>query len=474
MKMNKEDICFMSACDVLEKIKTQELSSLEITETIIERIEEVNPKLNAFCTPTFELAREMAKKADDAVKKGENMGSLQGIPTSIKDEMPIKGVRTTFGSKLYENYIPDEDDACVERLKNAGSVILGKTNMSPFGFLHITDNLIFGETHNPWNLERTSGGSSGGAGAAIASGLGYLALGADGGGSIRVPASLCGIYGIKPSFGRVPVYPTSGVHFESLIHYGPIVRYVKDAALMLDAIKGPHYGDIYSLPEQNINYLEKLDEKPKQLKIGFSLDLGYAKVIDLDVKEKFLNSVQKFEEFGWTVEPAKFKIRNPERILLTYHSVLFGYDLMSKLQDSREKMHPGLIKAVEAGVSATVKDFVRSMSRRKLVYDKFYQYFKKYDILLTPTTGLPAFELGILFPTQINGKMVSPTAWAPLVSVFNMTGHPAASIPCGWSSDGLPVGMQIVGNKFDDLTVLQVSKTFEEIAPWQDKRPKFE
>ncbi len=472
--MNKEDICFMSACDVAEKIKTQELPSQEITEIVIERIEKINPIINAFCIPTFEIAREAAKKADEAVKNGEKIGTLQGIPISIKDEMPIKGVRTTYGSKLYENNIPDVDDASVERLKKAGSVILGKTNMSPFGFLHITDNLIFGETHNPWNLERTPGGSSGGAGASIASGLGYLALGADGGGSIRVPSSLCGIYGIKPSFGRVPVYPTHGVHFESLIHYGPIVRYVEDAALMLDAIKGPHNGDIYSLPDQNINYLEKVDERPKHLKIGFSLDLGYAKVIDSEVKENFLNAVQKFEEFGWIVEPAKFKIKNPERILLTYHSVLFGYDLMTKLKDSREIIHPGLVKAVEAGLTATVTDFARSMARRKIVFEKFYQYFSNYDLLLTPTTGLPAFELGILFPTQIDGKMVSPTAWAPLVSVFNMTGHPAASIPCGWSNEGLPIGMQIVGKRFDDLTVLQVSKAFEEIAPWQDKRPKFE
>jgi aspartyl-tRNA(Asn)/glutamyl-tRNA(Gln) amidotransferase subunit A len=472
--MKKEDICFMSAYDMVEKIKSQELSSQEITEVIIERIEKINPIINAYCTTTFDLARDAAKKADDAVKKREKLGILNGIPTSIKDEMPIKGIRTTFGSKLYENYIPNEDDACVERLKDAGAVILGKTNMSPFGFLHITDNLIFGETHNPWNLDKTPGGSSGGAGAAMASGLGNLALGADGGGSIRVPSALCGIYGIKPSFGRVPVYPTSGLHFESLLHYGPIVRYVKDAALMLDAIKGPHYGDMYSLPDQNINYSEKLDEKPKKLKIGFSHDLGFAKVIDPEVKENFLDSVQKFEKFGWIVEPAKIKIRNPERILLTYHTVLFAYDLSSKLKNSKEIMHPGLIKAVEAGANASVMDFARSMSRRKSLYDDLYKYFKEYDLLLTPTTGLPAFELGILFPSEIDGKMVSPTAWAPLVSLFNMTGNPAASIPCGWSNDGLPIGMQIVGNKFDDLTVLQVSKAFEDIAPWQEKRPKLE
>ncbi|MFX1379184.1 MAG: amidase [Promethearchaeota archaeon] len=472
--MNKEEICYMSAFDLEDKIKTQEISSQEITEIVIERIEKINPIINAYCTPTFDWARETAKKADDAVKNGDKLGILHGIPISVKDEMPIKGIRTTFGSKLYENNIPTEDDACVERLKNAGAVILGKTNMSPFGFIAVTNNLIFGETRNPWNLKRTSGGSSGGAAASIASGLGYIALGADGGGSIRIPSCFCGTYGIKPSFGRVPVYPTQGVHFESLIHYGSIVRYVIDAALMLDAIKGPHHGDMYSLPHQNINYSEKVNDKPNKLKIGYSLDLGFAKIIDSEVKENFLNSVQKFEEFGWNVKPAKFKIRNPERMLLTYHTVLFGYDLGPKLKEWEDKMHPDLIKAVKAGGEATGQDFARSIARRKIIFEEFYQYFKNYDILLTPTTGLPAFELGISFPTKIDGKMVSPTAWMPFTAAFNLTGLPAASVPCGWSNEGLPIGMQIVGKRFDDLTVLQVSKAFEEIAPWQERRPQFE
>lgn len=472
--MNKEDICFMSACDVVEKIKTQEISSQEITEIMIERIEKINPRLNAYCTPTFELARETAKNADDAVKKGEKLGLLHGIPLSIKDEMPIKGVRTTFGSKLYENYFPEDDDIAVKRLKDAGSIILGKTNMPEFGLIGTTYNLIFGTTKNPWNLERTCGGSSGGAAAAIVSGLCSLSLGADGGGSIRIPSCLCGAYGIKPSFGRVPVYPTSGIHYDSLVHYGPIARYVKDAALMLDAIKGPHDADHYTLPEHNINYFEKVNEKPDNLKIGYSLDLGFAKVIDSKVKESFENSVHKFEEFGWNVELAKIKIRNPERAFLTILSVTYGYDLMSKLKDWRDKLTPEIIKAVEAGIPTTGMDFARAIHRRKALYEKFYLYFKDYDILLTPTTGLPAFELGIPFPTKINGKTVSPTAWMPFTSVFNLTGLPAASIPCGWSSDGLPIGMQIIANRWRDELVLQVSKVFEEIAPWQDKRPKFE
>ncbi|HDZ17894.1 MAG TPA: amidase [archaeon] len=471
--MSKEDICFMSAYEMKEKIKTQELTSEEVTEIVIERIENINPIINAFCTPTFDIAREMAKRSDDKIKNGEKLGLLEGLPTSFKDLMPIKGVRTTYGSKLFENNIAEVDGICVKRLKNAGVVILGKTNMSPFGFIAVTNNLIFGETLNPWNLERTSGGSSGGAAASMASGLGYLALGADGGGSIRTPSCFCGLYGIKPSFGRVPVYPVYGVNFDSLVHYGPIVRYVKDAALMLDAIKGPYYADQYTLPEEDISYYEKVDEKPNKLKIGYSLDLGFAKVIDSEVKESFLNSVTKFEEFGWTVEPAKFKIRNPERILLTYHTVLFNYDLGPKLKDWRDKMYPDLVKAVEAGEGATGNDFARSIARRKVLFEKFHEYFKKYDILLTPSTGLPAFELGISFPTKIDGKIVSPTAWMPFSAPFNLTGLPAATIPCGRSSEGLPLGLQIIGNRFNDLIVLQVSKAFEDLAPWQDLRPNF-
>jgi len=196
--MNKEDICFMPASQMLKAIKNQELTSLEITETIIERIEKINPIINAYCTLTFDLAREMAKKADDAVKKGEKLSPLHGIPTSIKDLNLTRGIRTTFGSKIYENFIPDEDGLCVARLKKAGIVILGKTNTPEFGYAGVTDNKIFGPTKNPWNLKRTPGGSSGGAAAAVASGISPLALGGDGGGSIRHPATFCGIYGIKP------------------------------------------------------------------------------------------------------------------------------------------------------------------------------------------------------------------------------------------------------------------------------------
>jgi aspartyl-tRNA(Asn)/glutamyl-tRNA(Gln) amidotransferase subunit A len=469
--MSKEEICFMPAYKIKDLIVRQEKSSQEITELIIERIEQINPKLNAFCTPTFDLARKAAKEADEAVKKGDDLGLLHGIPISIKDEMPLKGVRTTFGSKLYENYIPEETDVSVQRLQDAGSVILGKTNMPEFGTFAVTYNKIFGESRNPWDLERTPGGSTGGGAAALVSGLCYLSLGADGGGSIRIPSSLCGAYGIKPSFGTVPVYPTSGLHYESLIHYGPLVRYVKDAALMLDAIKGHHGADMYSLPDQDIQYFDKVDEKPENLRIGYTLDLGFSKVIDSDVKENVEKSAQKFSQLGWDVEQTKFKIKNPERAFLTLYGFTVYYDVMKDLKNNPELLDPELVKASQVGAGITGVDVARAMDLRKKYVEQFYQYFQEYDILITPTTNLPAFELGQIFPSMIDGKMVSPTAWMPFTAIFNMTGLPAASIPCGWSGEGLPIGMQIVGKKFDDLKVLQVSQAFEELQPWQDKKP---
>ena len=463
----------MSACDMAEKIKTQELTSVEITEAIIERIEKINPIINAYCTRTFDLAREMAKKADDAVKKGEKLGLLNGIPTSIKDLGMVKGVRTTFGSKIYEDFIPEEDVIYVKRLRDAGCVILGKTNTPEFGFKGVTDNLIFGITKNPWNLDRTTGGSSGGAGAAVASGLGPLAQGSDGGGSIRHPACFCGVYGIKPGFGRVPIYPRLKLMAQTLSVVGPIVRYVKDAALMLEVMKGPFEGDRYSLPKDNVNYIEGIENKPDKLKIGYTLDLGYAKVIDSEIEKAVTDSVLKFESFGWKIEQLKMKLKKPELPFNTLWTATLAYDIKPKLKKWRDKLDPDLIKLVNAGLTYDGIAISKAMDARNDVYEAIYKILNEYDILITPSTAVTAFKLGMMFPPKINGINVSPTAWQAFSFPFNLTGHPAATIPCGWSSEDLPIGMQIVGRRFDELSVLQVSKAFEEIAPWQDKKPNF-
>ena len=475
--MNKDEICFMSAYEMLEKIKTQELTSTEITESIIERIERINPIINAYCTPTFELARETAKKADEAVKKGEKLGLLHGIPTSIKDLMQTKGIRTTFGSKLYEDFIPEQDDIAVQRLIKAGCVILGKTNTPEFGSIALTNNKLFGETKTPWDIERNSGGSSGGAASSVASGIGPLALGSDGGGSIRVPSSCCGVYGLKPTFGRIPSYPRIGIAFYSMDHYGPIVRYVKDAALMLNAMKGHHPADNNSFPDDDVDYVKILEDKPKKLKIGYSMTLGYAKILEDEVKESVLNGIQKFEQYDWDVEEVDLKIRKPESAFKTLVSFGYSYDLQKDFKNRLEDLTPDLKSTIRLGLDNSAMNIGKAREQRKQVYEVMYQYFKNYDILITPTMPCPAIkpvwlETGTTFPA-IGKKTLSIMSWMTYTYPFNMTGLPAASIPSGWTNSGLPIGMQIVGKRYDERTVLQVSKAFEEIAPWQDKKPNF-
>lgn len=492
--MNKDDICFMSACDMAEKIKTQELSSQEITEVIIERIEKINPIINAYCTPTFDLARETAKKADEAVKKGEKLGLLHGVPTSIKDEVETKGIRSTFGCVIFENYIPEEDDVAVARLKDAGMVMLGKTNLPPFGYAPITYNLIFGSTKNPWNLERTPGGSSGGAAAAVASGLGSLALGGDGGGSIRIPSSFCGTYGIKPTFGRVPhLFAKLGGTAATISQSGPIVNYVKDAALMLDIIVGPHYSDKFSVPKPNYSFLEKLKEKPKKLKIGYSFDLGNVMAIDPEVKKSVLNAVDKLNKFDWTIEESNLinlknskntllgvkrpKIRAPFLTLGTIWATSFAHilDVTKLLKKWQDKIDPTLLTMVKMGNAFSAKDIKVAEIQIEMMNENIAEHFKEYDILITPTTTRTAIgiEKTLLDLVEVDGRNVSTNDWIAFTYPFNLSGHPAASIPSGWHSDGLPMGMQIVGKRFDEVSVLQVSKAFEEIAPWQDKKPNF-
>jgi len=475
LTMSNEDICYSSAYELREKIKSQEITSQEITERIIERIEKVNQKVNAYCTTTFDLAREMAKKADNIVKNGEEIGLLNGIPTSVKDLMQTKGIRTTYGSKLYEDFIPEQDDVAVKRLKDAGCVLLGKTNTPEFGHIALTNNKIFGETKNPWDLETNSGGSSGGAASAVASGLGPLALGSDGGGSIRIPSSCCGVYGLKPTYGRIPSYPRIGIAFTSMDHYGPIVSYVKDAALMLNVMKGYHPADNNSLPDNDIDYVEILEEKPKKLKIGYSMSLGFAKALDEEIEENILNQVQKFEQFNWEIEEAKIKIRSPELAYKTLVGIGYAYDLKKPFEKSPEDLSPDLAATIKFGLDCDAISIGKARDVRKRTYEAMYEYFKDYDLLITPTLPITAFkpewlETGTVFP-KVGNRPLNIVSWMTFTYPFNMTGLPAATIPSGWTNDGLPIGMEIIGKRYDEKTVLQASKAFEEIQPWQDKKP---
>ncbi|MHA1728353.1 MAG: amidase [Promethearchaeota archaeon] len=479
--MNKEEICFMSACDMIDALKNQELAAQEIVEVIIERIEKINPIVNAYCTPTFDLARKSAKETDKRIKKGEKLGLLEGIPTSIKDLTNTKGIRTTFGSKIFEFNMPENDDIVFGRLKDAGAVILGKTNTPEFGHKGVTDNLIFGATKNPWNLKRTTGGSSGGAGAALAAGLCQIAQGSDGGGSIRTPSSFCGVYGIKPSFGRIPSDSMKKEgNFGTLVQKGPMVRYVRDAALMLDVMAGEDVIDRYSLPKPGYSFLEKINELPKNLKIGFSIDLGFVKAIEPEVEKNVLNAVKKFEELNWSVEKSDIKVENVAQV----HGIMWILGITQYLRQYLsqwgDKLDPNLKNYFDYLPRIDTPTVTWAEVTREEIYYEVCRHFKKYDILITPTLTVPAFELGKNQVDMINGVDVSDvsdmsnvTAWMPYTPIFNLSGHPAASIPCGWTLDGLPIGMMIVGKRLDDLTVLQVSQAFENISPWQNKKPNF-
>ncbi|MBI2878907.1 MAG: amidase, partial [Candidatus Rokubacteria bacterium] len=274
--MHDDDLCYLPATDLAAAIRAKALSPVEVVEAFLARIERLNPLLNAYCTLTAEAAREAAREAEAAVLAGRPLGALHGVPVSIKDLIITRGVRTTWGSKIHEDHVPEEDAPAVERLRAAGAILLGKTNTPELGWRGSTDNLIFGPTRNPWDPGRTAGGSSGGAAAAVAAGLGPLAVGTDGGGSIRIPASFCGIYGLKPSFGRVPIYPASAA--EALSHAGPMTRTVADAALMLEVLAGPDERDRNSLPADGARYARAIEDDLRGLRVAWSPDLGYAAV----------------------------------------------------------------------------------------------------------------------------------------------------------------------------------------------------
>ena len=467
----ENEICWMSVRELQEAIRRRELSPVEVLESILVRIAECNPKINAIVTLNEDRARELAREAERKVRRGEKVGPLQGIPVTVKDLISTQGMRTTFGSKLFQGYVPDEDAITVARLKEAGAIVLGKTNTPEFGLMFVTDNLIFGHTRNPWDTTRTSGGSSGGAAAAVATGMCPIALGSDGGGSIRVPASLCGVYGTKPSFGRIPRYPALR-GFETLACEGSITRTVWDAALMMDIMAGRDDKDRFSLPGEKTNYLDRLDEGVAGRKMAYSSDLGYA-IVDPKVKAVAKKAALKFKGLGCEVDEINLDIPDMGEDLTRMVAAEMVTANEGHLEDWREKGYPlyrGLFK-LEKSLSA--RDYVRIQFKREELWEKIRKVFERYDFLLTPTTAVAAFKLGErgpAAPSEIAGERVSPNAWVAFTYPFNFTGQPAASIPCGFV-DNLPIGLQIVGNRYDDLGMLQASRAFEEAFPWRDKKP---
>lgn len=471
MSSNSEDrrLAFTPAWELVEMIKSKRLSPVELTAAILRRIEHLNPRLNAYLTLAEEQAMEAARQAEAALTKQNDLGLLHGLPISIKDLCNTKGIRTTFGSLVYKDFVPDEDDIVVKRLKAAGAIIVGKTNTPEFGFAAVTENKLGDPCRNPWNSERTSGGSSGGAASSVAAGIGPLALGNDGGGSIRIPASFCGVYGIKPTGGRVPFDPDPvyGLLNELPCH-GPITRTVRDAALMMNVLSGPDSVDYTCIRTVPPNFLEALNGSRRQLRIAWSSDLGYA-VVDPEVKSIAETALHIFEQLGHDVEEAKPATGSPfcawEVIATSGHYITKG----SLLDEQADKLTDYNRSALEFARKLSGAEVARAWGEVLKWRGAMLDFFEKYDLLITPTTAVPAFPIGE--KNREFGHGLVDWAFVPFTAIFNCTGNPAATVPCGFSSDGLPVGLQIVAKLESDIEVLRISAAFENSRPWVDKYP---
>jgi aspartyl-tRNA(Asn)/glutamyl-tRNA(Gln) amidotransferase subunit A len=467
--MANDELCWMSAAALAAAIRRKKLSPVEVTRAVLDRIERVNPRLNAYVTLTVDQALRDARAAERAVgKKGARLGPLHGVPFSTKDLVITKGVRTTFGTRFFADNVPTEDAPMVARMKAAGGIQLGKTNTPTFGWIGATHNLVFGVTRNPWNTDRTPGGSSGGASAAVAAGLGPLAIGTDGGGSIRIPASFAGIFGHKASYGRIPVYPPSGAW--SLSHIGPMTRTVEDAALMMNACAGPDERDQYSLPADGTDYVKALKGSLKGLRVGWSPDLGFARVVDPEVEATCAKAARRFRDLGAKVDEARLPWPSPKA---AWEAVFCGgiATRMAPYLDRPQDIDPGLLPIIQDAVKWPASRYVQAWFDRLTWYDHVRRYFDTHDLLLTPTIATPPFKVGLDNPADIAGRPVEAYDWIPFTYPFNLTGNPAASVPCGFTKDGLPIGLQIVGRRFDDVTVLRAAAAFEKLAPWADRKP---
>lgn len=469
--MPDDELAFASVAELRRRLDSRQVSSVEVTELFLSRIEEMNPKLNAYLTVTADEALGAARAADTAASRGESLSPLHGIPISIKDLEATKGIRTTFGSLAFKNHVPDRDSIVVERVKAAGAVLLGKTNTPEFGYRGTTENRLGDACRNPWNPERTSGGSSGGAAAAVVAGLCTVATGSDGGGSIRMPSSFCGIYGIKPSQGRVPRYGGIGKPaYNILSQSGPMTRTVEDSALLLRTLAGPDDRDPSCIREAPLDYLSGLHNGVSGLRVGWSPDLGFA-AVDGEVAEVTARAARVFEELGCQVEDAGLQLDDPFMVFWDIFR-LQGYIAYGYISDERPQDLTTYGKqSMEHGGELSAADYSRALQSRVQLKRRMETLLDEFDLLLTPTMAVTAFPIE-QFPSEIGGRQV-PAAWAytPFTSLINLSGQTAASIPCGFSSDGMPIGLHIVGRRGDEATVLRASAAFEQAHPWAGSRP---
>ena len=461
------ELHWMTAAALVRAYARRRLSPVEVVTASLARVDACEATLNAVNLRDDAAALAEARASAKRWARGRPKGPLDGVPTLVKDILLTRGWPTLRGSRTVEpNQSWTEDAPSVARLREAGAILLGKTTTPEFGWKGVTDSPLTGITRNPWNPALTPGGSSGGSAAAVAAGYAPLSLGTDGGGSIRIPAGFSGIFGLKPSFGRVPAYPLSP--FGTVAHIGPMTRTVEDAAMMMNAIAQPDARDFHALPFDDRDFVKGLKGGVKGLRVAFSLRLGYADV-DPEIASIVAAAVKAMAKLGARVEEADPGFADPTPVFRTlwWSGVR---NLLGRIDPGRRGLlDPGLADVLDQSMAITLDDYLDATKKRGELGVHMRRFMETYDLLLTPSLPIAAFEAGRLSPVDDGtGKWVN---WTPFSYPFNLTQQPAASVPCGFTRAGLPVGLHIVGRMYDDWTVLRAAHAYERAHDWMDRRP---
>jgi aspartyl-tRNA(Asn)/glutamyl-tRNA(Gln) amidotransferase subunit A len=456
-----DDILSLSATELVEHYRSKRLSPVEAVKAALARIEKLQPIYNAFVLTDAETALRWAKESEARWQKGTPLGLVDGVPSTVKDLILTKGWPTRRGSRTVDPNQPwEEDGASVARMKEQGAVFLGKTTTPEFGWKGVTDSPLTGTTCNPWNTAMTPGGSSGGAAVASALGMGALHIATDGGGSIRIPAGFCGLFGFKPTWGIVPVHPHSPAL--TLWHQGPISRTVTDAALMLTVIARPDSRDWYQAPPLNLDYRQGLEDGIRRMRIAYSPDMGYAKV-DPEVARIVREGVQRFAELGATVEEIELKLDDPISMMQPMWAVALALAVAPMSAAQRELCDQPMLELAAPGFHLSALEYRQVEKQRETFARRMLALHQQYDLLITPQLATTAFAVNHEVPP--NTEMKRWWQWSPFTYAFNLTQQPAATLPCGFASNGLPVTMQLVGTKFADALVLRAARAYERAHP---------
>lgn len=468
--MSPDELCWLSATDLAARVRRRDVSCREVMDAHLDRIARVNPRLNAIVTLLAEQGRERAVAADERLARGEAVGPLHGLPIAHKDLVLTKGVRTTLGSPIFADFVPDQDEILVERLRAAGAIMIGKTNTPEFGAGSQTYNQVFGATHNPYDSETTCGGSSGGAAVALATGMLPIADGSDLGGSLRNPASFCNVVGLRPAPGRVPTWPHRVGWFPLAVE-GPLARTVQDVALLLSVMAGPDPRAPIAIAESGAQFRQPLERSFAGVRVAWSPTLDGLPV-DPRVGAVLDAARPVFADLGCAVDEATPDFQDADEVFRVWRAWYFDLALGELLPEHRAEMKETVVWNIEEGAKLSGPQIGRAEKQRTLLYHRVREFMECYEFLVLPVSQVPPFDVRQPYVTEINGvAMETYLDWMRSCSYVSVTGLPAISVPAGFTPEGLPVGVQIVGRHQDELGVLRLAYAFEQATRVGERRP---